>query len=67
MDLIIILGYFLAFLVSKLLYKCFKTWTSMTSNVNEENSEFSVLRSVWCFVLDEVYEMIMLMFLEVPS
>jgi hypothetical protein len=31
----------------------------MTSYVNEENSEFSVLRSVWCFVLDDVYDMIM--------
>jgi hypothetical protein len=28
------------------LYKYFKTWTSMASYVNEENSEFSVLRSV---------------------
>jgi hypothetical protein len=58
-DLILRLGVFLVFSVTNVLYKYFKKWTSMTSYVNEENSEFSVLRSVWCFVLDDVYEMIM--------
>jgi hypothetical protein len=54
LDLILGLGLFLVFSVKNVLYKYFKTWTSMTSYVNEENC-----LSVWCFVLDDVYEMIM--------